>query len=222
MKIISDRVHMARFGVINAQNRSHQLWEASGMSPRPPMPQKLKNPGFPDPWSLVSGAWSLVPGRWLLAPGRWSLVPGPWFLAHGSWPLVPGPWSQALVPRVPRCPRGPKGPKWRPNPAQNPPHKGARVPKGARQEFSTWTRKTHGGGVRKPPPPLPRLVQPRTIQPKPIQPTGGWGALDRSGNPDRSAAQDRLCNSRFLWGNRGRWLMIGCRGPGRNLFSNFF
>ena len=45
MKIVSNRVHMARFGPIIAQNRSHRLWEASGMPPGPPNP--LKNPKIP-------------------------------------------------------------------------------------------------------------------------------------------------------------------------------
>ena len=38
IKIASNRVHMARRGLIMAQNRSHQLQEASGM---PPGPQSL-------------------------------------------------------------------------------------------------------------------------------------------------------------------------------------
>ena len=47
MKIASNRVHMARFGPIIAQNRSHRLWGASGMPPGPQNPpKKSKNPGF--------------------------------------------------------------------------------------------------------------------------------------------------------------------------------
>ena len=42
MKIASNRVHMARFGPIIAQNRSHRLWEASGMPPGPPTPPKIQ------------------------------------------------------------------------------------------------------------------------------------------------------------------------------------
>ena len=46
MKIASNQFHMARFGPIIAQNRSHRLWGASGMPPRPQNPSKIKNPGF--------------------------------------------------------------------------------------------------------------------------------------------------------------------------------
>ena len=46
MNIASKQVHMAWFGPIIAQNRSHRLWEASGMPPGPQNPPKLKNPGF--------------------------------------------------------------------------------------------------------------------------------------------------------------------------------
>ena len=42
MKIASSRLHMARFGPIIAQNRSHGLWEASGMPPGPQNPPKIK------------------------------------------------------------------------------------------------------------------------------------------------------------------------------------
>ena len=45
MKIASNRVHMARFGPIIAQNRSHRLWGASGMPPGPQNPPK--NPKIP-------------------------------------------------------------------------------------------------------------------------------------------------------------------------------
>ena len=34
VNIDSNQVHMGRFGPIIAQNRSHRLWEASGMPPR--------------------------------------------------------------------------------------------------------------------------------------------------------------------------------------------
>ena len=40
MNIASNRVHMARFGPIIAQNRSHRLWGASGMPPGPQNPPK--------------------------------------------------------------------------------------------------------------------------------------------------------------------------------------
>ena len=47
IKSARNRVHMARFGLIIAQNRSHRLWGASGMPPGPPnRPTKIKNPGF--------------------------------------------------------------------------------------------------------------------------------------------------------------------------------
>ena len=47
MKIVSNRVHMARFGPIIAQNRSHRLWGASGMPPGPQnLPKKPKTLGL--------------------------------------------------------------------------------------------------------------------------------------------------------------------------------
>ena len=42
MKIVSNQVHMARFGPIIAQNRSHRLWGASGMPPGPQNTPKIK------------------------------------------------------------------------------------------------------------------------------------------------------------------------------------
>ena len=47
IKNYPNEVHMARFGPIIAQNRSHGLWEASGMPPGPQNPsQKSQNPGL--------------------------------------------------------------------------------------------------------------------------------------------------------------------------------